>query len=57
MMTSLAHVTQRAGALIRKQPLGAVGLVLVLIVVLAAVFARQLARYGPEALSGSPLTG
>jgi peptide/nickel transport system permease protein len=57
MMTSLAHVTQRSGVLIRKQPLGAVGLVLVLIVVLAAIFARQLARYGPEALSGPPLTG
>jgi peptide/nickel transport system permease protein len=57
MLTLLAHVTQRSGALIRKQPLGAVGLVLVLIVVLAAVFARQLARYGPEALSGMPLAG
>lgn len=47
----------RWSVLIRKQPLGAVGLVLVLIVVLAAIFARQLARYGPEALSGLPLTG
>jgi ABC-type dipeptide/oligopeptide/nickel transport system permease subunit len=42
---------------IRKQPLGVVGLVLVLIVVLAAIFARPLARYGPAALSGPPLTG
>ena len=57
MLTLLARVTRRSGALIRKQPLGAVGLVFVLIVVLAAVFARQLARYGPEALSGMPLTG
>ena len=57
MVTLLAHVTRRSGALIRKQPLGAAGLVLVLIVVLAAVFARQLSRYGPEALSGMPLTG
>jgi peptide/nickel transport system permease protein len=57
MLTLLARVTRRSGALIRRQPLGAVGLVFVLIVVLAAVFARQLARYGPEALSGMPLTG
>jgi peptide/nickel transport system permease protein len=57
MLTLLARVARRSGALVRKQPLGAVGLVLVLIVVLAAVFARQLARYGPEALSGMPLTG
>jgi ABC-type dipeptide/oligopeptide/nickel transport system permease subunit len=34
-----------------------VGLVLVLVVVVAAIFARPLARYGPEALSGPPLTG
>ena len=57
MLTLLARVTRRSGALIRRQPLGAVGLVFVLIVVLAAVFARQLARYGPDALSGMPLTG
>jgi peptide/nickel transport system permease protein len=57
MLTRLARVTRRTGTLIRRQPLGALGLVLVLVVVLAAVFARQLARYGPEALSGMPLTG
>lgn len=42
-------------ALIPREPLGAVGLLLVLGVAAAAVFAGGVTRYGPEALSGPPL--
>ncbi|HSB69757.1 MAG TPA: ABC transporter permease [Candidatus Methylomirabilis sp.] len=48
-------VGHRLGLLFRRQPMGAVGLVLVLMVVLAAIFAPQLAAYAPEALSGPAL--
>ena len=47
---------RRVGAGIREQPLGLIGLGLVLLVVLAAVSARQITHYGPDALSGAPLT-
>ena len=48
-------MTHRLSVLVRRQPMGAVGLVLVLVVVLAAVFAPQITAYAPEALSGPAL--
>jgi peptide/nickel transport system permease protein len=48
---------RRAGTLARQQPLGVIGLLLVLIVIILALFAGVIARYGPEELSGIPLTG
>lgn len=50
-----SSVTHRLGVLVRKQPMGVVGLVLVLIVVLAAIFAPQITVHAPEALSGPAL--
>jgi peptide/nickel transport system permease protein len=50
-----SSVTHRLSVLLRKQPMGAVGLIVVLIVVLAAVFAPQITAYAPEALSGPAL--
>ena len=46
----------RLSVLIRKQPMGAVGLVLVLSVALAAIFAPQFTAHAPQALSGPPLS-
>ena len=53
--SSVGAVLRRSRILIGEQPLGVVGLVLVLLVVVTAVFARQLSSYAPEALSGPPL--
>ena len=47
----------RLRVLIRKQPMGAVGFILVLLVALAAIFAPQLTAHAPQALSGPPLSG
>jgi peptide/nickel transport system permease protein len=46
---------RRLSARAREQPLGLVGLALVLLVVGAAISAGQITRYGPDALSGPPL--
>ena len=48
-------VHRRVGGRLREQPLGVVGLVLVLLVAGAAVAAGQITRYAPDALSGPPL--
>jgi ABC-type dipeptide/oligopeptide/nickel transport system permease subunit len=51
----VASVARRSARLARKQPLGVVGIVLVLAVVLATVFAPRLTSFGPEDLSGPSL--
>jgi len=49
-------LSYRLSVLVRKQPMGAAGLVLVLMVTVAAVFAPQITAHAPEALSGPPLS-
>lgn len=51
-----AGVGRRACTLLRKQPLGAVGLVLILLVVAAALLAPWITHYGPLDISGVPLS-
>lgn len=54
-ITPVTTVAQRSAGLAKKQPLGVAGVVLVLTVVLATVFAPQITSFGPEELSGPPL--
>ncbi len=46
---------QRAMSIVRKNPLGVIGVVLVVVISMMALFASQITDYGPTQLAGVPL--